>query len=90
MRHRRPYFGFLVFVLALAALASALYVLALPGLSVARREPSRLETSIATWLLHQSVPDSAKQSVNPLAMDNSSAAAGQILFSEKLRILPRV
>ena len=40
-------------------LVGTIYQLLLPGLSVARDEPSQLEVQIATWLLHASVPNSA-------------------------------
>ncbi|MCX7282096.1 MAG: cytochrome C, partial [Alphaproteobacteria bacterium] len=47
-------------------LTTAAYALLLPGLSVARQEPSALEVRVATWLLHASVPAAEKNKVNPL------------------------
>jgi predicted CXXCH cytochrome family protein len=79
---RRWIFAILVVVLALAGAA---YALVLPGLSVARQEPSRLETDVATWLLLHSVPDSARAAVNPLGAhpDPATVRAGHDLFTAK-------
>src|SRR5882757_4736318 len=67
------------------ALAGVGYALVLPGLSVARQEPSRLEVKVATWLLHASVPASAKSAFNPLGKNPDPAAiqAGHDLFTKK-------
>ena len=75
-------------VIALLALAGALYALVLPGLSVARQEPSQLEVQIAAWLLHQSVPDAAKRATNPLGANPDPAAlnAGHDLFEQKCEV----
>jgi hypothetical protein len=40
-----------------------------PGLSSARTSEPRLETAVATWLLHRSVPAVAKAAKNPLGSD---------------------
>src|SRR6266567_1658119 len=70
------------------ALLGTMYQLLLPGLSIARDEPWELETQVATWLLHQSVPASAKHIANPLssAVDSSSVAAGRDLFRQKCEV----
>src|SRR5207237_4011309 len=70
------------------ALHGTMYQLLLPGLSIARDEPWELETQVATWLLHQSVPASAKRIANPLssAADSSSVAAGRDLFRQKCEV----
>ncbi|HEY2895454.1 MAG TPA: hypothetical protein VGJ16_14615, partial [Pirellulales bacterium] len=44
-------------VVAITALGGALYAAFLPGLSTAHQEPPAAEVIVATWLLHQSVPD---------------------------------
>jgi predicted CXXCH cytochrome family protein len=58
-------------------------VFVVPGLSSALREPPAAETLVATWLLHQSVPDEAKNRVNPLKDDLASIAMGKELYREK-------
>ena len=67
------------------ALAGAAYVLILPGLSVARQEPSTIETRVATWLLNASVPAADKNKVNPLNAqpDPANIRAGHDLFTAK-------
>lgn len=70
---------------AIAAVA-IFYLTLLPGFSSARSTPSRLESEIAGWLLHQSVPDEAREAVNPLGDDPASIAAGGQLFQEKCEI----
>jgi predicted CXXCH cytochrome family protein len=57
----------------------------LPGLSVARQEPSGVEVAAATWLLHHSVPAAAKAKVNPLGPhpDPAAVTAGHDLFVQK-------
>ena len=75
-------------VLAMLALAGVLYEWIVPGLSVARRDPSPLEAAIATWLLHQSVPEDAKRAANPLGANPDPAAlsAGHDLFTQKCEV----
>ena len=70
------------------ALAGSFYWFVLPGLSVADREPSAMEEEIATWLLHQSVPDIAKARANPLGIHPAAAqiTAGRDLFRQKCEI----
>ena len=81
MRHR----WILVTAVLVVALAGAGYALILPGLSVARQEPSRLETEIATWLLRHSVHASAVNAPNPLGAkpDPAEIRAGHDLFTKK-------
>ena len=55
----------------------------MPGPSSARPEPGPVETEVATWLLHRSVPAEAKARTNPLANDPAEIAAGHDLFSQK-------
>ena len=81
-RHR----VFLIIVVAALALIATLYQLALPGLSVARREPSALEVQVATWLLTHSVPASAKALSNPLQSDAANVTAGTDLFRQKCEV----
>lgn len=78
-------FGIVVAVLAVAAI---LYELIVPGLSVARNDPSQLEVQIATWLLRHSVPDEARRAVNPLGAnpDPAAVAAGSDLFRQKCEV----
>ena len=70
-------------VVALIVGAGALYQWLVPGLSSARPEPGPVETEVATWLLHRSVPAEAKARTNPLANDPAEIAAGHDLFSQK-------
>jgi predicted CXXCH cytochrome family protein len=70
-------------IVALAALGGSLYAIFVPGLSSALQEPPAAETLIATWLLHQSVPDDARKRINPLKDDPASIAAGHELYREK-------
>ena len=64
------------------------YALILPGLSIARREPSAAEVQVATWLLHHSVPRAAKAAVNPLGVhpDATAITAGRELFRQKCEV----
>ena len=55
----------LIAVVFMIAGAGALYEWLVPGLSSARTEPGLVETKIATWLLHHSVPPEAKARTNP-------------------------
>jgi predicted CXXCH cytochrome family protein len=73
------------FIVPLLVVAGVGYALILPGLSVARQEPSPVEITAATWLLHRSVPASAKAAVNPLGAhpDPAAVAAGKDLFAQK-------
>ena len=73
-------------VLGLLAVAAVVFYFAvLPGLSVARNQPSKLETEVATYLLRHSVPASAKAMANPLGAhpDPAAIAAGRALFTKK-------
>src|SRR4051812_33251384 len=82
----RKYRAFAIILIAVVALLGALYALVVPGLSVARNEPSQLEVQIATWLLRNSVPASAKNMVNPLKSDAASITAGADQFRQKCEI----
>jgi predicted CXXCH cytochrome family protein len=75
----------IIAAVVLVILAVAAYALLLPGLSVARQEPSGLEVRVATWLLHASVPTSEKSKVNPLNAqpDPANIRAGHDLFTAK-------
>ena len=64
-------------------LAVAAYFWLLPGLSIARKDPPAIETSVATWLLHHSVPASDKRKTNPLGHDVADITAGRELFRQK-------
>ena len=72
-----------VFVIIVGA--GALYQWLVPGLSSARLEPGPVETEVATWLLHKSVPAAAKARTNPVANDPAEIAAGHDLFSQKCK-----
>jgi hypothetical protein len=74
--------GFLIVavvaVVMIVAGAGALYQWLVPGLSSARTEQGPLETNVATWLLHQSVPATAKARTNPLGNDPAEIAAAAV------------
>jgi hypothetical protein len=86
MPGRRILIWFASFLAAIAALVASLYLLFVPGLSSARSEPPAAETVIATWLLHRSVPDEAKYSVNPLGTDPADVTAGRDLYRAKCEV----
>src|ERR1700749_3198812 len=71
---------------AIIALGGSLYLLVVPGLSSARDEPPAVEVSVETWLLHRSVPDEARRSVNPLGADPADITAGRDLYREKCEV----
>jgi predicted CXXCH cytochrome family protein len=73
-------------VFSIIVLVGALYEWMIPGLSSARTEQSQAETFIATWLLHESVPQAAKDRTNPLGSDPADIAAGRDLFREKCEV----
>src|SRR5579863_1389765 len=73
----------IVIVFAAVVTVGAIYEWALLGLSSARTEQSRVETAIATWLLHESVPKPAKELTNPFGSDPADVAAGRNLFQQK-------
>jgi predicted CXXCH cytochrome family protein len=77
--------GAALVVLAVLLLGALAYFTVLPGLSVARNEPSKLEVDVATYLLTHSVPASAKAMVSPLGANPDPAAirAGHDLFTAK-------
>src|ERR1700722_13053473 len=73
-------------VALVAALCGLLYAFLIPGLSSARTEAPAAETLIATWLLHQSVPNDIKASVNPLGSDPADVTAGRDLYRRNCEI----
>jgi hypothetical protein len=66
---RKSYLIAIAAVFAMIILAGAIYEWIVPGLSSARTEQSQVETAIATWLLHQSVPEREKERVNSVGSD---------------------
>jgi predicted CXXCH cytochrome family protein len=76
----------IVVVFAVVVLAGVLYEWLVPGLSSARTSEPRLETAVATWLLHRSVPAAAKAAKNPLGSDAADIVAGRDLFRENCEI----
>ena len=82
-RRHRMAIALVVALAAIALAAAATYRSVIPGLSSARREPRPIEVSIATWLLHESVPAATREQVNPLGGDPADIAAGQSLFRQK-------
>src|SRR5580704_7203365 len=74
---RKPLIWVCVIVLVIASGAGALYAWLVPGLSSARAEPPAAEITVATWLLHQSVPNDAKLAANPLGKDPADITAGR-------------
>jgi predicted CXXCH cytochrome family protein len=77
--------------LSAAAIVSAIgcllfFRLLLPGLSSARPTPPAIETSIATWLLLNSVPAEEALRANPLAANEADLASGAALFQEKCAV----
>ena len=68
---------------AVFILGSVAYFWVLPGLSIARNDPLALETSVATWLLHHSVPASDQRKVSPLGRDIADVTAGREIFRQK-------
>ena len=75
-----------VVIASILGMAGTLYVLVLPGFSVARQEPSEFEVAVATWLLRHSVPASASRLENPLKSDKAAIAAGTGLFRQKCEL----
>jgi predicted CXXCH cytochrome family protein len=75
----------IVVLAALVVLGVGLYFFKLPGLSVARNEPSNMEIAIAQWLLNHSVPAADKARVNPLNAqpDAANIRAGEALYVSK-------
>jgi len=79
--------GWLSFIVVAAMLGlGALYVVVVPGLSSARTEAPAAETLVATWLLHQSVPNDVKAIVNPLGADPADVTAGRDLYRQNCEI----
>ena len=71
-------------VIAIVALGGArLRGRSSPAFRLAHQEPPAAEVVVATWLLHQSVPDGARNAANPLKDDLASVAAGRDLYRDK-------
>jgi predicted CXXCH cytochrome family protein len=83
--HGHGFFTAVSLLAMLLILAAAFWFAVLPGLSVARQEPSGLETRIATWLLHHSVPAAARDALNPLGVhpDPAALVAGHDRYTAK-------
>ena len=79
---------FLGIVAVVVVLGGALYASVLPGLSVARQEPSKLEVAIVSWLLRESVPSEARNAVSPLGAqpDPAAVTTGRELFTQKCEV----
>jgi predicted CXXCH cytochrome family protein len=73
-------------VLLLGAIGG--YFVILPGFSVARNEPSKLEVGFATFMLKHSVPAADSAKVNPLNAqpDAANIRAGEQLYLSKCAI----
>src|SRR4051812_29109935 len=86
---KRPGHGWGYFIgillVALLVLAVGFYFFELPGLSVARNEPSKVEVSLATWMLKHSVPADQAAAKNPLMVrpDAADIRAGHDLYTSK-------
>jgi hypothetical protein len=57
----------------------AMYQWLVPGLSSSRTEQGAVETTIATWLLHRSVPADAKARSNPLKDDAAETGTVRLI-----------
>ena len=87
LRRHRIAIALIVVLAGIVALAAAAaWRSAIPGLSSARREPPATEVSVATWLLHKSVPPAMREQVNPLGGDPADITAGRDLFRQKCEI----
>jgi mono/diheme cytochrome c family protein len=86
MMQRRRLAVVIALAVVLAGVAVLAYRLVIPGLSSARQEPPAAEVTIATWLLHESVPAEAIGRINPLGKDPVAIAAGQDLFRQKCAV----
>ncbi|HUE64979.1 MAG TPA: hypothetical protein VMO78_11445, partial [Rhizomicrobium sp.] len=82
---RHGFFTVVTVLIVVLVLAAVFWFAVLPGLSMARQEPSRLEVAVATWLLHNSVPAETRDAVNPLGAhpDPAALAAGHDLYTAK-------
>ncbi len=83
---RRFLIAALVAVVVIVAGAGALYQWLVPGLSSARTEAGPLETSIATWLLHRSVPDKRKRAQIRWGMTRPKSPPARDLFGQKCEV----
>jgi predicted CXXCH cytochrome family protein len=85
MRHKSRVIAFVVLV-AIVAASAGFYFQVIPNLSSARTEVPWLEEAVATWLLHQSVPEQDKKRDNPLGSDVADITAGRDFFRQKCEI----
>ena len=83
LRRHRIAISLTVVLVGIVLAATAAWLSVIPGLSSARREPPATEVSVATWLLHESVPAAMRAQVNPLGGDPADITAGQDLFRQK-------
>jgi predicted CXXCH cytochrome family protein len=79
---RKRYRIAIIVAFVMIVVAGALYEWIVPGLSSARTVPPKLEVAIATWLLHQSIPEQSRRQANPLRSDAADIVAGRDLFRE--------
>lgn len=84
----RSSWGKTILLMLVALVVLGFYFTVLPGLSVARKGPSRIETEIATFLLRQSVPAEARAKPNPLGAnpDPAEISAGHELYTSKCQV----
>src|SRR6202795_2351024 len=77
-----------VFVVLFALATGALYWYIVSGGLIARQKPPAVEKNVTRWMLHVSVPDSAKAMKNPLLTDSGSVDvfAGQELYKQKCEV----
>ena len=85
MRMRRVFVPSFIALALLAAVIIA-YRAIVPGLSSARSEPGEFEVTVATWLLHHSVPQPEAARVNPFGSGPADVTAGGELFKKKCEI----
>jgi predicted CXXCH cytochrome family protein len=80
----------LLIVLAIVVVALGLaYRSIVSGGSIARnQDPPAIETTVAQWLLHRSIPESTRQRKNPVsaAADSADVAQGRELFRKKCEV----
>ncbi len=76
MRRRRG----LAAAVLLAVLGALLAWAILPSLYSARPLPPAIETAVATWLLHASVPPGLAKRADPLPPSEFEIGAGAVLF----------
>ena len=70
--------GFVLGIVTAVVVALAVVFAALPGLSVARKDPPQAEVAVATWLLHHSVPASMSAALVATGLTAALAEAGTL------------